>query len=182
MMQFKHWTLAAVMLAAGSALATDLNGVELGSQPSLKTLYERLGSEKQFGLYPVAGRYTGTMNIGDCPVVTHVTIDTGGLVAMLEASFPPSCFDELASEAILKWGKPTKSGTATLSNDYRASVLAVEHDWITEPEHARISLINYDPVLTNTLHVRLGSLTLETDIHSLAEKARRNAGRPDGNI
>jgi hypothetical protein len=177
-MRFSTLFIAATLIAAQAA-ATDFNGVELGSYAATADLPSKLGTARMNGPY-VAGRYSGSMKIGDCPAMTHVTVDAAGAVQQIEASFDPSCFDALASSAMAKFGKPSTSGDYTLTNGFGRSILVHEHDW--RPADGSLAvLVNYDAIQSENLHVVLGSITLKSAKVVADEKAKRDAG-PKGSI
>lgn len=151
---------AVSILLASSAGAVDINGVALNSQPTIATLHEKLGVAIVPGVFLTAGVYSGSLRIAGCPVISKIKADSESRIVQMTIEFPPSCFDDLASAAILKWGKPTKSGDFTLSNGFGAVVQAHEHDWRTD-DGALIALVNVDPILTNNLRLQMGSLTIQ---------------------
>lgn len=167
--------IAALPLTAQSA---DLNSVELGSRPDIATLHAKLGIDVVPGLWLQAGRYSGRMTLAGCPVLTHITVDADNRIQVIEVAFPPSCFDDYAKAGNMKWGTPTSSGSAHLSNAFGSQVDAIEHDWKTTD--ATIALTSCDPLLSNQLHTLLGSLTLTTKAKSDADAAR--TARAAGNF
>lgn len=157
----KALTLVAAFLFASAAGATDIHGVELNSRPTIAELRAQLGINVADGHYLAAGAYSGSLKIAGCPVITKVKADADGRIARMTIEFPPSCFDDMASIAIKKWGQPTKSGEFKLANAYGATVDAREHDWSTA-DGALVALVNVDPVLSQNLSVLMGTLTVSS--------------------
>lgn len=144
-MFLKSVIAAAVVLSAQVASALDLNDIELGSPITIARLHDKLGIAVIPGVFATRGMYRGELRLGRCPTSLDIYIDVDGNVSEIRVHFPGTCFDQLASDALLKWGKPTSTGNYTLTNGFGRATPVREYDWKTSDD-GLVMLTDYDAV------------------------------------
>lgn len=162
------------LISSTGALGAGLNGVELGSQPTVATLKAKLGTmyippgrSPASGLPIAPASYSGFITLQGVSLRTVVSLDADGRVESISATFNPAAFYETVEGAILKkYGLPTTRGAAHQSTLGGYEVENVESDWVF-PDHSTVCLLKY------LLQVDTGQLMMYTEAYAIAHRQAR---------
>jgi hypothetical protein len=168
--------LLIALVSSTGAIGAGLNGVELGSQPTVGTLKSQLGiTVDPTGRTPASGlpsasqAYSGFATIEGVSMRIVVQLDAEHRVEAISATFNPAAYYEIVEGAMLRdYGTPTTRGALQQSTRSGFTVTNVESDWILD-DHSTVCLLKY------LLDVDVGQLKLYTEAHSIAQRQAREA-------
>lgn len=108
--------------------AFDFKGVIVGGLATPADIRERLGVDCGDG-YEGMQVCNGYVTVAKEPASMNLVISPKGIVQRINLSISPDVFEEIASELIRKFGKPTSTDRSTVQNRMGAKYLQVIYLW-----------------------------------------------------